>query len=120
MPKLLSNAFVILCVHTLSGHFSAEKLRGSAADHLITQTHSRDQEFISTRVEKSCFQIMQLIDCWLMHYKSTFFCHKICKYVSLNPLLLSTNFNRLPFSIKYADLFSYLNIIQNALPPLCV
>lgn len=36
------------------------------------------------RVEKSCFLIMQLIDCWLMHYRSTF---SVTRYANVFDLI---------------------------------
>lgn len=72
-------------------------------------------------VEKSCFLIMWLI--WLLSdelqicFFFFFFCYKIWKCIWFNPMLLCTHFNRFPFtcfSVKYTDLFPYLNIMQSS------
>lgn len=71
-------------------------------------------------VEKSCFLIMRLITVWwTANLLFFFFCYKIWKCIWFNPMLLCTHFNRFPFtcfSVKYTDLFPYLNIMQNSHP----
>lgn len=102
--------------------FYEGKLRGSAADHTTAQIQSREQGFISAKHSWKILFSNNAIDYCLMNCKSAFFFffyYKIWKCIWFNPMLLCTHFNRFPFtcfSVKYTDLFPYLNIMQNSHP----